>query len=250
MATYKKRGGKNKSAQQAPEQDSVTAEVFTTLDTSAGRAEAWVARYQNYILTGIGAIVVIVLAYLAYMSFVLKPLNEESTNAMAQAQSYFKQGMQDPTVQDSLFVLALEGDGVAPGFVEIIENYGRSDAGQLATYNAGMISLQQGDFDQAIAYLDNFSTADPLLGALALGGIGDAFTELNQLEDALGYYQKAASFAENNLTTPRFLLKGAQVALAVDKNSVALDLLENLKENYASAPEASKVAVLSAQAKN
>ena len=132
MATYKKRGGKNKSAQQAPEQDSVTAEVFTTLDTSAGRAEAWVARYQNYILTGIGAVVVIVLAYLAYMSFVLKPLNEESTNAMAQAQSYFKQGMQDPTVQDSLFVLALEGDGVAPGFVEIIENYGRSDAGQLA----------------------------------------------------------------------------------------------------------------------
>lgn len=94
MATYKKRGGKNKLAQQqAPEQDSVTAEVFTTLDTSAGRAEAWVARNQNYILSTIGAIVVIVLGYLAYMNFVTKPLNEESTNAMAQAQAYFKEGM-------------------------------------------------------------------------------------------------------------------------------------------------------------
>lgn len=251
MATYKKRGGKNKAAQQqAPEQDSVTAEVFTTLDTSAGRAEAWVARNQNYILTGIGAVVLIVLGYLAYMNFVLKPLNEESTDAIAQAQSYFKQGMQDPTLQDSLYTLALEGDGVSPGFIEIIENYGSSDTGQLATYNAGMISLQQGDFDQAIAYLDNFSSSDPVLGALALGGIGDAFAELNQLEDALGYYQKAASFAENDLTTPRFLLKGAQVALAINKNNVALELLDNLKDNYASAPEASKVAVLSAQANN
>jgi hypothetical protein len=35
--------------QQAPEQESVTAEVFSTLDTSAGRAEAWVSRNQNYI---------------------------------------------------------------------------------------------------------------------------------------------------------------------------------------------------------
>ena len=66
MATYKKRGGKIKSGQQqAPEQDSVTAEVFTSLDSSAGRAEAWVARNQNYILVIIGSIVVVVLGYLA-----------------------------------------------------------------------------------------------------------------------------------------------------------------------------------------
>ena len=251
MATYKKRGGKIKSAQQhAPEQDSVTAEVFTTLDTSAGRAEAWVARNQNYILAAIGAIVAIVLVYLAYMNFVVKPLNEESTNAMAQAQAYFKEGMQDPTVQDSLYSLALDGDGVTPGFVEIIENYGSSDAAQLATYNAGMIYLQQGDYEQAISYLDDFSSDDPILGALALGGIGDAFAELNQLEDALEYYQKAVSFADNDLTTPRFLLKGAQMAMAVSDNSKAAKFLQELKENYASAPEADKVAVLLAQAQN
>ena len=251
MATYKKRGGKTKSAQQqATEQDSVTAEVFTTLDSSAGRAEAWVARNQNYILSTIVLIVVIVLGYLAYMNFVAKPLNEESTNAMAQAQAYFKEAMEDPTLQDSLFTLALEGDGIAMGFVEIIENYGSSDAAQLAKYNAGMISLQQGDFEQAISYLDDFSTVDPILGALALGGIGDAFAELNQLEDALEYYQKAASFSENDLTTPRFLLKGAQVALAVNENNKAVNLLEKLKEKYKSAPEAIKVEVLLAQAQN
>ena len=47
MATYKKRGGKIKSGQQqAPEQDSVTAEVFTSLDSSAGRAEACAQKWR------------------------------------------------------------------------------------------------------------------------------------------------------------------------------------------------------------
>ena len=209
MATYNKRGGKVKSSQQQnPEQESVTAEVFSTLDTSAGRAEAWVARNQNYILAAIGAVVVIVLGYLAYLNFVAKPLNEASTNAMAQAQTYFREGMQDPIAQDSLFVLALDGDGVAPGFIQIIEEYGNSKAGQLAYYNTGMIYLQQKSYDKAISYLDDFSTQDPILGALALGGIADAFTELNQLEDALLYYQKASNFSNNDLTTPRFYEKG------------------------------------------
>ena len=251
MATYKKRGGKAKSSQQqTPEQESVTAEVFSTLDTSAGKAEAWVARNQNYILTAIGAVVVIVLGYLAYLNFVAKPLNEESTNAMAQAQAYFKAGMEDPTVQDSLFVLALDGDGVAPGFLQIIEDYGSSDAAQLANYNAGMIYLQQKEYENAISFLDDFATEDPILGALALGGIGDAFTELNQLEDALAYYQKAANFSNNDLTAPRFLRKGAQVALAVDNSSVAVKLLEKLKEDYASSFEAANVDVLLAQAQH
>lgn len=251
MATYKKRGSKIKSTEKAsPEQDSVTAEVFTSLDSSAGKAEAWVAQNQRYIFTGIGAVVLVVLGYLAYTNFVVKPLNDESTNVIAQAQAYFKEGLQDPTLQDSLFTLALEGDAVSAGFIEIIEDYGNSSAAQLASYNAGMIYLQQKDFENAIAYLDDFSTSDPVLGALALGGIGDAFTELNQLEDALSYYQKAVDFAENSLTTPRFLLKGAQVALSLEQNTKAVKLLEKLQDNYAAAPEAEKVAVLLSQAKN
>lgn len=249
MATYKKRGGKVKSSQDSiPEQDSVTAEVFSTLDTSAGKAEAWVARNQNYILTTISAIVVIVLAYLAYLNYVAKPLNEESTNAIAQAQTYFKEGLEDPTIQDSLFTLALEGDGVAPGFIEILNEYGSSDTAQLATYNAGMIYFQLGQFDKAISFLEKFTSEDPILGALALGGIGDSFVELNQLKDALGYYKKAASFSDNDITTPRFLLKGAQVALSLNDNKAALALLQNLKQDFGSSNEATNVEVLLAQA--
>ena len=251
MATYKKRGGKTKTPQQqAPEQESVTAEVFSTLDTSAGRAEAWVSRNQNYILSFIGLVVVGVFGYLGYENYVVKPMQEESTNLIAQAQTHFNEALEDPTLQDSLFVLALDGDGVSPGFIEIINSYGGSAAAQIATYNAGMIYLKRGEYDLAIDYLEDFSANYPVLGALALGGIADSFTELNQLEDALGYYRKAANYADNDLTTPRFLLKGAQVALSLGAKDDAAALLETLASDYAETPQATHLEVLLAQAQN
>ena len=89
-----------------------------------------------------------------------------------------------------------------------------------------------------------------MLGALALGGIADAFTELNQLEDALDYYHKAANHTDNDLTTPRFLLKGAQVALSLGAKADAVSMLESLASDYADTPQASHVEVLLAQAQN
>ena len=153
-------------------------------------------------------------------------------------------------MQDSLFVRALEGDGQNPGFIEIINSYGGSAAAEIATYNAGMIYLQRGEYDLSIDYLEDFSANDPILGALALGGIADAFTELNQLEDALGYYKKAANYADNDLTTPLFLLKGAQVALSLYAKSDAVSMLETLAADYAATPQATHVEVLLAQAQN
>ena len=251
MATYKKRGGKSKMPQQqATKQESVTAEVFSTLDTSAGRAEAWVSQNQNYILSLIGLVVVGVFAYLAFENYVAKPMQEESTNLMAQAQDHFNKALDDPTLQDSLFVLALEGDGLNPGFIEIIDSYGGSAAAEIATYNTGMIYLQRGKYDSAINYLEKFSSNDPVLGALALGGIADAFTELNQLEDALEYYKKAANYADNDMTKPRFLLKAAQVALSLNFKSDAEFMLETLAADYAETPQAKHVEVLLAQAQN
>ena len=57
MATYKKRGAKKsvtKTEVGENQTDSTTAEVFETLDTSASKAEEFVAKYQNIILIVIG----------------------------------------------------------------------------------------------------------------------------------------------------------------------------------------------------
>jgi len=85
MSTYKKKGYKpknKKETEQLIESESTTAEVFSTLDEKASRTEACVAKNQKYILGFIGAVVLIVLGYLGYDQFIVKPTEVEASNEM------------------------------------------------------------------------------------------------------------------------------------------------------------------------
>ena len=57
-------------------------------------------------------------------------------------------------------------------------------------------------YDLAIEYLGKFSSNDDVLNSLSLTTIGDSFTQLNQFEDALSYYQKALKSSSNSFTIP------------------------------------------------
>ena len=60
--------------------------------------------------------------------------NDEALSESFQAQFYFE--------KDSL-ELALRGDGINLGFVDIVNNYGDTKAGNLANFYAGAIFLKQ-----------------------------------------------------------------------------------------------------------
>lgn len=250
MATYKKRGGrpKNKAERQSKlEDNSTTAEVFNTLDEGASRTEAWVEKNQKYILITIVAVAICVLGYLGYQHFIQEPKESEAMNEMFQAQQYFEQALNAP-VKDSLYNLSLNGGEGKYGFLDIIENYGGTNAGNLANYYAGMVYLNIGEYQNAIDRLDNFKGDDAMLGSLAKGGIGDAFAQLGQSEDALNYYEKAISQSNNNVTAPRFLLKAGITALNLGKADVALKHFKKIADEYSGTPEASKAELYVGQA--
>ena len=159
MATYKKRGfkAKNKEEQQQfDENESTTAEVFSTLDESASRSEEWVAKNQNYILGVIGVIAVCVLAYLAFEQFVQSPKEENASNEMYYPQQYFDQAVNSTTEKDSLFNLALNGSEGKYGFLDIIEEYNGTKAANLANYSAGMAYMNMNQYQEAIDHLKIF----------------------------------------------------------------------------------------------
>ncbi|CAM4290533.1 tetratricopeptide repeat protein [Zobellia nedashkovskayae] len=244
MATYKKRGFKPKDKaeeQEITEQESATAEVFSTLDESASKTEAWVAGNQNYILGIIGVIAVGVLGYLAYTQFVVKPKEASAANEMYYPQQYFDQALNSPTAKDSLFNLALNGAEGKYGFLDIIGEYSGTKAANLANYSAGMAYLNMQKYQEAISHLENFSSEDDILGALAKGGLGDAFMQLGQPEDALGYYDKAIAHSSNNYTAPKFLYKAGVTALELKQNDKALAYFQKIKDEYSSSDEARTV---------
>ncbi len=253
MATYKKRGFKPKNkaeGQLLDEQGSTTAEVFSTLDEGASKSEEWVSKNQNYILGIIGVIAVGVLGYLAYMQFVQNPKETIAANEMYYPQQYFNEALNNQAAKDSLFNLALNGAEGKYGFLDIIDEYSGTKAANLANYSAGMAYLNMQKYQEAIAHLEDFSSDDAVLGALSKGGLGDAFMQLGQPKDALGYYEKALAHSDNDYTTPRFLYKAGVTAMELNQNDKALQYFERIKNDFSSSDEARTIDAFIGMAKS
>ena len=263
MATYKKRGYKQpkekvenvvdtatNEVEGYVEGESTTEELFDNLDESADKVEEWVADNQKMIFTIVGAIALIVLLYMAYIKFVQEPNEAEASNDAYVAQSYFSQAVNATgATQDSLFNLALNGGEGKQGLLSIADNYSGTKTGNLANYIAGMTYLNMNDYKNAVMYLDKYSGDDEMTAPSAKGAMGDAYMQLHTeenplLEDALIEYEKALAITTNAYTTPKFLYKAAIVALELGKNDVAVKYLTQVKEDYSTSLEASKVEAL------
>ncbi len=246
MATYKKRGYKPKTKKEKEdvvEENSTTAEVFNTLDEGASKTEEWVVKNQKYLLGVIGAIAIVVLGYLAYNKLVAQPQGKDAMNEMYTAKKYFDDAVSGIS-SDSLYTMALNGGEGKYGMLDIINEYGGTPAANLANYYAGMSYLNLKDYKNAVTYLSDFSSDDKMLGPISKGGIGDAFVQLDQKEDALDYYEKALTANINDFTTPLYLMKAARVAIDLGQNDKALGYLKRIKSEFSSSTEATQVDVL------
>lgn len=258
MATYNKRGYKAPKPEaekvddvndteeviNVDEKDSATANVFNTLDETANKTEEFISKNQNIILSIVGGVALVVAGYLLYSKFVSGPKENEAASDMFQAQQYFKQAVEGTVANDSLFNLALNGGEGKQGFLDIAENHSGTDAGNLAHYYAGMSLLNTKQFQKAIDHLVEFKSDDQFTNAMAIGATGDAYAELNKLDQALEFYVKAAESNKNELTTPRFLLKAGQVAMTLGKKEDALKYFTDIKDNFETTPEAQNIDAL------
>lgn len=252
MATYSKRGYKAPKEKEVKdeveaatinEKDSTTAEVFSKLDASATITEDWVAKNQKVIIGLVAAAAIFTIGYLGYQRFIAAPQQDEAANEMFVAQQNFQKAT-DGVASDSLYKLSLNGSEGKFGFLKIAAEYSGTDAGNLANYYAGIAYLNTGKYTEAIDYLGKFKSDDIILGALAKGAIGDAYSQKNQPKEALENYVKAAELNKNDFTTPRFLMKAGKTALALGNKSDALKYFTDIKDNFEGTPEAASVDVL------
>jgi len=255
MATYNKRGYKTPKEKEetldnnfiedvnVDEKDSTTAGVFNSLDQTASKTEAWVEKNQKAIFGIVGALALAVVGYVLYQKFIAQPKQEEAANEMFEAQQNFQKAV-DGTASDSLYTLALKGSEGKFGFVDIADKYSGTDAGNLANYYAGISYLNLKKYDEAIASLEKFKSDDVVLSVLAKGAIGDAYAQKNQPKEALDFYVKAAESNKNEFTTPRFLVKAGQAALATGNKADALKYFTEVQDKYENTPEGQNIDAL------
>lgn len=191
-------------------------------DLQGGKFDEWFESKKN-IITYIGGGILAVIALVFFGKYYLTSQNEEAQNTMFQAVYYFE--------ADSLNK-ALNGDGSNPGLVEIADGYGLTKSGKLASYYAGVSYLKLGKYDEAIDYLDNFSSDDILVQARAYSLIGDAYMEKNDFENAISYYKKASTYKPTKQFSPDYLMKQA-LACELNKDYAgAIDAYNTIINEY------------------
>jgi len=175
-------------------------------------------------------ILVAVAAYYAYKKIYVASLEKEATAKMFVAERHFE--------RDS-FNLALKGVAPNVGFLDIIDQYGATRSANLAHYYAGVSYLHLGEYDKAIEHLKDFDGDDTQAAAIALGCIGDAYLEKDDMENAISYYNKAVD-TEDGFAAPRYLKKMGLIYEKKGDVQKAIEMFEKIKKEYFESQEAIK----------
>ena len=197
------------------------------VNQTLSKSEEFINKNKNYLILFFGIITISIAAF-SIFSYLKSNQNENAQNEMFQAVYYFE--------KDSL-VQALNGDGNNYGFLEIIDEYSLSEAANLSRFYAGASYLKLGNYQNAINYLDQFSSSDLLVQARAYSLIGDAYVELEDYENAIYYFEKASSENPNQFFTPSYLLKLALVYEEVSDLKSAIKSYETIISDFKDSPE-------------
>ena len=209
-----------------------TDETFAQIEDTLGRTEQFVENNKKNLGYGVLALMVVIVLIIAYFNYIKEPAEQEAYDSIFTAEQYF--------AKDS-FDLALNGDGENLGFKEFIENYGSTKSGNLAHYYAGICYLRLANndeatreeyFENAIDELGSFSSDDLNIKPMAIGGIGDAYMELGNMDKAVNQYMKAAKYTDNQFTTPLFLKKAGMTYSIMGEHQKALDAFNIIKTKY------------------
>lgn len=198
------------------------------LNHALSKTEKFIEQNRYWLFGGVGAIILVVVGVLLYKSYVVAPRNERAQQQLFYAQQQFE--------KDSLD-LALNGDGNSLGFLQVIENYSSTKAGNLANYYAGLIYREKGEWDLALKHLKAFKKRDEMLSPLAYGAQGDCFVEKGDFSSAMSSYNKAIAYKKNTLTTPYFLRKIGLIECQQGNWAAAKEAYERIKREY---PESSQ----------
>ena len=210
-----------KNAQKDPE---------VSVERVLSSTELFLEKHKQTLLYIVAGVLAVVAAFFAYQKLYKEPIRQEALAQMFIAEQYFR--------ADS-FALALNGDGNAWGFQQIIDEYG-SHAGKVVYFYAGICQLQTGMYREAISTLQKYDVKDEITSARALACIGDAYVELNELQNAANYFLKAANYRDNNYAA-KYLLKAGLVYEEMGNTAEALKAYQRVKDNYAQTTEGNEI---------
>ena len=201
------------------------------MEQELNKQEAFFLKFRKQILILVAAIIVIIGGYAAYSNLVAAPREDKASTALAKAQELFGQGE---------FQKALNGDKTMEGFLAVKENYGGTDAANLAKAYAGLCYANLDKWKEAVECLEDFSPrGDMMISPAVTGALANAYANTGDIDKAISTFKKAAKMADeeasdntNNALSPSYLISAGRLLESQKKNSEALEIYKEVKEKY------------------
>lgn len=187
------------------------------------KVESIFLKNRNLIIGVFALIILGIGVYFGYKELFLKPKTQQAENKIPFAQTLF--------ATDS-FQVALNGDGINDGFLQIADEYGMTKPGNLAKYYSGICYLKAKDFDNAIKYLEDFNPPTDELTGLTNLNLGHAYAEKEDYTKAISYYKKAGETAKSEIFSPMYYKIAGDLMVMQNDFKGAKEIFELIKREY------------------
>ena len=187
--------------------------------------------YENkkLISYAVTALVIVVILALVYMNN-RKQNNEKAATELGKVFTLYDNGASD----HKQYKTAIDGQperGIM-GLKAIVDNYGSTQAGELARFYLASAYYQLGQFDDALPQFESFGNGSDFLKASALAGAGGCYEAKGQFDKAASAFEKAAGTISDPLNTPDYLSSAARCYGRAGNKSKAVSLYKLLKKEY------------------
>lgn len=189
-------------------------------------------RNQKTVISIAAVIIIAVGGYFGYKYFIEEPKEERAATALSYAQQWFQ--------MDS-FKLALDGNGLNGGALDVIRRFGGTDAANLAHFYAGVSYLNLNDPQNAIKQLSDFDGKGTPVQFMAYGAMGDAYMNSKNVEKGIEFYKKAASDKKNQFIAPLYLFRAGLACELNGKKEEAIKLYQEIKKEYPYSQQAQSI---------
>jgi len=184
---------------------------------------------RRRLMQGLGVVVLaLVLAIPGYIYY-----HQQQEQAANQ-----KLGQVLPVYEQDNYRQALDGTGNQAGLLTIAEDYGGTEAGNLATFYAANALYQLEEYDRALTYFQRFEKGQDFLGASAYAAQASIHENKGNIERAAELYEQAASQYNNKLTAPRYLLNAGQAYEEAGQFGTAVEVYQRIQDAHPDSEQA------------
>jgi TolA-binding protein len=198
-----------------------------TLVTSYYEASTWYQqnkRTVNGVLTGVVVIAIVAVAYLNNVN----SNNLKATSELGKISSYYDQGKYDVAINGNL-------QENVRGLQSIVDDYGSTKAGELATFYLADCYYAQGNYDKALQYFLDVHVSDELISASAIAGAAACYEAQANYEKAATTYEKAAFKYTKDVNAAENMFHAAKNYLAAGNKEKAAELFKKVKKDHQTA---------------